>query len=93
MTDIEELIFEVIDDVNDQLPAEEKLEKSMQTVIVGDEGKLDSLGVINFLVSLEEKVVSSTGKSLALMSDELFAQESGVLHTVSSIKQYISDKM
>lgn len=93
MTEIEGLIFEVIDDVNELLPPEDKLEKSTQTVIVGDEGRLDSLGVINFLVSLEEKVAASTGQTVALMSDELFSQESGVLHTVSSIQQYITDKL
>ena len=93
MTEIEALIFEVIDDVNGQLPPEDKLEKSPTTVIVGDEGRLDSLGVINFLVSLEEKVMATTGKPIALMSDDIFNDDNNALRTVANIDRYITDNL
>ncbi len=89
MTDIAALIFEVIDDVNGQLPIADKMEKLPETVIVGEEGVLDSLGVINFLVSLEEKIVAGTGQSVSLLREELLNSEDGTLHTVANIERYI----
>lgn len=93
MADIEALIFSTIDEVNGQLPPEGRLEKSSDTVIVGDGGVLDSLGVINFLVSLEEKVAGATGKSVALLRDDLMEKQNSALHTVASINQYIDENM
>mgnify|MGYP001549966675 CR=1 FL=1 len=93
MTDIEALIFSTIDEVNGQLPPEGKLAKSADTVIVGEEGVLDSLGVINFLVSLEEKVAAATGQPVALLRDDIMEEGNTVLHTVASINRYINENL
>ncbi|SVD48858.1 uncharacterized protein METZ01_LOCUS401712, partial [marine metagenome] len=46
-------IFEVVDEVNKMLPEEERLEKLSGTLLAGDEGGLDSLGLITFIVEVE----------------------------------------
>jgi acyl carrier protein len=50
-----------VDDVNLQLPADGRLEKSLQEVLVGEKSKLDSLGMVNFLVAVEEKLEAELG--------------------------------
>jgi acyl carrier protein len=90
MTDIKKIIYDVIDEINEQLTEEKRLEKSSNTIIVGEGGVLDSLGVINFLVSLEDRVATQTGQPVALLKDDLIDEQSGTLRTVESISEYIA---
>lgn len=93
MENLLELIFEVIDEVNGQLPPDCRLEKSPETVIVGKGGALDSLGVTNFLITLEEKVSAASGRSVALLRDDFLDGEDSTLNTVATISEYISNSI
>lgn len=84
-----DLIFEVIDEVNGQLPPDSRLEKTPETVVVGEGGVLDSLGVTNFLITLEEKVSAASGQSVALLRDDFLSGEDDTLRTVATINEYI----
>ena len=53
------LVYDAIEVVNRQLPASRRLAKSLDTVIVGPSGSLDSLGLINFVITLEERVTDA----------------------------------
>ena len=54
--DLIQTIFGAIDEVNCSLPEEEQLEKLPNTILAGDQGTLDSLGLINFIVELEGRI-------------------------------------
>ena len=60
-------IFAAIDEVNNILVEEERLEKLPNTILVGDNGKLDSLGLINFIVEVEGRVQKRFGMTLDLI--------------------------
>ena len=89
MSKIENLIYETIDEINLQTPSNQRLEKSPATIIVGEGSSLDSLGIVNFFVSLEEKVTSSTGQSISLLRDDVFVNQDSPLKTVAQIEHYI----
>ncbi len=40
-----QLLFEVVDELNEQLPKDKRLEQSLNTVLFGETGTLDSLGL------------------------------------------------
>jgi acyl carrier protein len=63
------LIYTVFDDVNQQLPPNAQLEKSPQTLLMGDSTVLDSLGLINLIVGIEEKLEDIQGNSLSLTDE------------------------
>lgn len=85
-----QLINETIDGVNQQLAPSLRLAKSEGTVLMGDQGVLDSLGLINFLVTLEETCAERLGRSVKLLDEKLLADPSGPLHTVGSLAEYIA---
>ena len=60
-------IFGAIDEVNNILAEDKRLEKSPSTLLAGDNGNLDSLGVINFIVELESRVKKNFNLSLNLV--------------------------
>ncbi len=92
-SEIERLIHETIDEINEQTPPDRRIAKSSQAVIVGMGSTLDSLGIINFLVSLEAKVATSMGRTVSLLSDDTLSDPNGPLHTVESIERFIAEQI
>jgi len=53
---IENIIYQSIDELNNLLDNDQKLEKSLELKIFGNDSILDSLSSINLIVILEEKI-------------------------------------
>ena len=65
--DIRQTIFVAVDVVNEMLAEEERLEKLPDTLLAGDEGGLDSLGLITFIVEVEGRVQRDFSLALNLI--------------------------
>jgi acyl carrier protein len=85
-----ELIYDTIDLVNRQLPPAKRLARSPATIIVGTGGSLDSLGIVNFVVALEEKAGDAIGRPLRLLDAELISTENGPFHSVDSLSKHVA---
>jgi hypothetical protein len=83
------LVYEVIDTVNARLPAARRLSKSPATVIAGPAGALDSLGIITFVVTLEERVADAIGAPVQLLDDSSFIDEHGAFATVDTLATFL----
>jgi hypothetical protein len=85
------IVYDAIDIVNQQLPAARRLAKSPDTVIAGTGGPLDSLGIINFVVTLEDKVSEAIGTPIQLLDLEMLTERSP-FHTVGALTRYIATR-
>lgn len=85
------VVYDAIDVVNRQLPAARRLRKAPDTVIVGLGGALDSLGVVNFVLALEERA-SAVGAKVALLDEDMLLEDSP-LRTVDSVSRYLAERM
>jgi len=83
------LVYDAIDIVNRQLPAAKRLRKAPETIIVGAGGALDSLGVVNFVIAVEEQVADATGAAVQLL-DETMLGDGSPFHTVGSLARHIA---
>jgi acyl carrier protein len=61
------IIFGAVDEVNQALAEEKRLEKSPSTLLAGDNGRLDSLGMIHFIVEVEGRVQKDFNWALDLI--------------------------
>lgn len=93
MNDILQSIYDTVEEVNRQLPKEQQLQKSRDTIIVGKGGVLDSLGIINFLVALEDRVSRETGNAITLLDEEMISEPDGPLQTLGRIEQFVASKL
>ena len=84
-----EIIFECIDEFNKQELSLEPLMKEKDEVIFGKNGKLDSLGLVNIIVTVEEKVEDKTGRSIVLADERAMSQEQSPFRTVETLSEYI----
>jgi D-alanine--poly(phosphoribitol) ligase subunit 2 len=83
------LVFEAIDQVNQQLPAAKRLAKKPDTVIVGPGGPLDSLGIVTFVIALEETLGDDLSRSVQRLDESALSDAEGPFHTVDSLVQYL----
>ncbi|MDD5774437.1 MAG: acyl carrier protein [Candidatus Omnitrophica bacterium] len=88
--EIIQAVYQAIDEVNPLLSGKMKLDKTLDTVIFGDGGKLDSMGLVNFIVAVEDRIRSNFGYEVALSDANVISQKDGPLHTVGSLCDYIS---
>ena len=86
---ITQLIFETIDEINQLLSDEKQLTKSLETILFGQGGQLDSLGLVNFIVSTEQRVKKETNVVITLVDDRAMTQEDSPLKTVGSLTDYV----
>jgi len=85
-------ILAAVDEINLQLPPEDRLELSPETVLHGDHASLDSLRLVNLLVLVEERVEEAFGTPVSLGDAAMSADEgSNPFATVKSLARYIDD--
>ena len=88
--EIREVIFTAIDEVNALLPKDRRLKKSADLILSGDAGGLDSLGLINLVVSTEQKFQERFGFPITLADERAMAESNNPLKSVETLIDYIS---
>jgi acyl carrier protein len=78
-----------IDRVNELLPFGEALPKDPNTVLLGRDGKLDSMGFVNLMVALEEILEERLGCRITL-AEEVMLDENGI-QTVGDLEKIINN--
>ena len=86
------IVYEAIEELNEQLSEETRLEKTGEVVLTGEGSKLDSLGLVNLIVGTEQKIEEKLGCRLALY-ERAAAEEKSPFETVKSLTDYIGKLM
>ena len=84
---IEKIIFDTIDQINDDLGV--NIIKASDSDLVGGESPLDSLGVITLLMELENNIEDSFGIELTLVNDDVLSNEKNPLSNVNTLKIHL----
>ena len=83
-------LFGAIDEVNQQLPKDQQVEKSLHTVLKGGAGTLDSMGMINFIVATEQKIEEEFGAEIELADSDAMSSNSNPLSSVGAFVDYVT---
>jgi acyl carrier protein len=82
-------VYRAIEELNGLLPENQRLEKSVDTQLTGQGGKLDSLALVNLIVLTEEKVEDEFDTPVSLTDEKLLSEENGPFKSVGSLIAYI----
>jgi hypothetical protein len=83
------MIYEAVDQVNDDLPARNRLEKSLDTVLLGPSSRLDSIGLVNLIVATEGKVADQFGVVVTLADERAMSQSNSPFRTIGRLADYV----
>jgi acyl carrier protein len=83
-------VFSAIDQVNVQLPREQRLEKSIRSGLLDGAGNLDSLGMVNLIVAAEQNIEEEFGTPISLLNEEAFSENDGPFRNVDTLVRHIA---
>ncbi len=83
-----EAIYAAVDELNTQLAAGQHLEKNTDAHLIGDTSPLDSLGLINLLVAVEQVLAERHGTSVQLLDENLFGETDGPYQTLGTLADF-----
>ena len=83
-------VYSAIDAHNRGAASKHRLEKSTSAVLFGKDGRLDSLGLVNMIVAVEESVSKEFGAELILADSRAMSQKTSPFRTVRSLVDYVS---
>lgn len=88
-SNVREHILEALKELNQQLPPEEQFPVWPDTQLAGPEGLLDSLGLVNLIVLVEERISSESGVEITLSDDRTLLQQDSLFQNVETLTDYV----
>ena len=85
-----QVIYSAIDDVNRHMEKEDRLKKSQDTALFGASGSLDSLGFVNLLVAVEQRIEEEFGTTFTLADERAMSRKNSPFRTVGTLADYIA---
>lgn len=87
---IQACVYEALDEVNELLLSDDRLLKTPGTILYSNSGGLDSLGLVNLIVAVEQKILKKMNIVLSLVSEESMSQKESPFYSVETLCVYIS---
>jgi len=84
----DKIISEVIEQINKDLNVD--ILKNNNSDIIGGNSPLDSLGVISFLLELENKIEDTYDLEITLVNDSVLNEEQSPLSNIKSLKSHLN---
>ncbi len=82
-------IYQAIDEFNALAPASRQLEKSPATVLFGEGGRLDSLGLVSLILDVEGRIQADFDAAVSLADDRAMSRRSSPFRNVATLAEYI----
>jgi acyl carrier protein len=83
-------IYGAIDEVNETLPADKKLKKTEDAVLVGKSGVLDSLGIVTLITATEQRVADGLGAAITLADESAMSGDDSPFKNVGALADFIA---
>jgi len=87
---VRQTVFGVLDELNEQLPARQRLAKADTTVLAGERTGLDSLGLVNLMALLEQRIESEFQTPINLIDEQFVDEASTHFADVRSLTRYLA---
>lgn len=85
--EIIEIVYNSIDELNRE--NELFLEKKIDTCLFGRNSDLDSLGLVNLITLIEDKIEEATGKYIPIADERAMSLEYSPFKSVETLVEYI----
>jgi hypothetical protein len=91
--EVEMAVFRAVDRVNEVLTDLQQLSKNRETPLLADGTNLDSLAIINLLVSIEDEILESLGRQLTLVGDDTTELDREALQTLGTLIDALAESL
>ena len=85
-----DIINPVVDEVNEAQP-DRSLGTSPDSPLFGPDAPLDSLGLVTFVMQVEERIEDRLGTKVSLVSERAMSRTHSPFRTMGSLERFISE--
>ncbi|MBI2478225.1 MAG: hypothetical protein HYV60_06165 [Planctomycetia bacterium] len=86
---VREVVWEAIDEANEDLDPGEQIDRD--GILYGRGGVLDSLGLVNLLLAIEERLSDRFGIRVTLASDKAMSRERSPFRTTKALASFVEE--
>ena len=86
-----DIVINQVTELNDTLPEDQQFSVSNETVLFGDNSKIDSLSLVSVIVDLEGVFSSEYDFDISLTDDRAMTREISPFDNVASLVDYIHE--
>ena len=90
-TILETCIYPVVDEMKSFAIFPERFNRIPEVVLFGQDGNLDSLTLVSFLVAVEGRVEDETGRTVRLVSEKAMSRKHSPFRTLKSLAEYVEE--
>ena len=87
---IKEIIFKSIKELNENLDEDQQLLLSTDTVLLGKDSNIDSITLVNLIVTIEESLEDNLNVSVTLADEKALSQKNSPFLTIQTLLDYIA---
>jgi acyl carrier protein len=84
-----EVILSAVGEFNEGVAIDQRIPETPKAMLFGRGGKLDSLGLVNLILMVEDRVERSYGVTLTLADERAMSQERSPFRSVPRLAEYI----
>ena len=92
-TSVEKLVFETITNLNQGKTDLMKLSISLETVLFGEGGKLNSLDLVNLIVELEQRLEEQFDTVFTLADERAMSERNSPFRSVQSLIEFVDARI
>jgi len=85
-----ETILATIEEYNDDLSKDMQISTDLDSSLYGRSSSLDSMGLVSFIVGLEQNIEDKFNQSISLADEKAMSQKTSPYQNINSLADYIS---
>ncbi len=89
LAEVQSAVASAIDELNQSRPADRQIGKSDETVLYGAGSVMDSLGLVNLIVSIESAVGERFGVAITLADEKAMSLRNSPFRSVGTLGAYV----
>lgn len=87
--EVRSIIFDALRSLNQELPEQEQVELSYDTLLFGGESTIDSLSLVSVIVDVETLVSTRFNRAIALTDDRAMTRDPSPFTSVRTLADYV----
>src|SRR5438128_2039386 len=92
MAVLTEILYRAVDEARLSIASAATLEKRFDCPLFSDRG-LDSMGLVQFIVLVEELLEDETGVQIRLVTDKAMSRRTNPFETLGSLAEFIEERL
>ena len=87
--EIKKILFKVVEEINENLDVGQQFELSTETVLLGEDGNIDSITLVNLIVAIEQSIEDELDVEIILIDERALSQKENSFSTIGTLIDYI----